>query len=230
MNRPFIVTQINAVRDAVVRMASQASHQLSLATEALCQRSAAAAAAVEELDHEIDRLEMEVDEKVITFVARHAPVASDCRRMIAASKIASNLERIGDQSTSIARRSNQLNRQPELRGEGIDISLMAEEAAAMVRDSIRAFIDEDPDLAEEVIGRDASVDELNHELTRELTEFMQAAPEAIGRCLDLMIVVKSYERIADHAQNIAEEVYYLAQGTDIRHRGSRESGDSLRTA
>lgn len=220
MANPYVVHQINEVRDAVVRMSSQASHQLFRATEALTRRDAAAADEVEELDHEIDRLEMEVDEKVITFVARHAPVASDCRRMIAASKIASNLERIGDQSTSIARRARKLNQQPDVSG-SIDLPLIAEEAAAMLRDAIRAFTEEDSDLAEEVIARDATVDELNHDLTRELTGLMQAAPETIERCLDLMIVVKSFERIADHAQNISEEVYYLAHGTDIRHRSSR---------
>jgi len=217
---PFVVTQINEVRDAVVRMSSQASHQLSLATEALTHRNAAAADEVEALDHEIDRLEMEVDERVITFVARHAPVASDCRRMIAASKIASNLERIGDQSTAIARRARRLNRQPDVSGM-IDIPLIAEEAASMLRDAIRAFAVEDPDLAEEIIARDAAVDELNHDLTKELTGVMQTTPETIERCLDLIIVVKCYERIADHAQNISEEVYYLAHGTDIRHRDSR---------
>ncbi len=218
MFSPYVITQINDVRDTVVRMSSMASNQLHFASKACIERDAEAADEAETLDEGIDRIEMEVDDKVITFIARHAPVASDCRRMIAASKIASNLERIGDQSTSIARRARKLNRQPES-GCAIDLPLIAEEAASMLRDGIRAFAEEDPDLAEAVIGRDATVDELNHDLTRELTHFMQGNPAAISRCLDLMIVVKCYERIADHCQNIAEEVYYLARGTDIRHRG-----------
>lgn len=218
MFSPYVVTQINDVRDAVVRMSSLVSHQLQHATQACTERDFEAADEAEGLDEEIDRIEMEIDEKVITFVARHAPVASDCRRMIAASKIASNLERIGDQSTSIARRARKLSRLPEA-GCAIDLPLIAEEAAGMLHDCIRAFAEEDPDLAESVIGRDAAVDELNHDLTRELTVFMQGHPATIERCLDLMIVVKCYERIADHCQNIAEEVYYLAMGTDIRHRG-----------
>ena len=142
--------------------------------------------------------------------------------MIAASKIASNLERIGDQSTAIARRARALNRQPELR-ETSELSLIAEGAASMLREVIDAFTREDAGQAEEVIERDARVDELDRMLTRELTEVMRASPDTITRCLDLMIVVKCYERIADHSENIAEEVFYLAQGQDIRHRGGRNS-------
>ncbi len=215
---PYVISQIHEVRDTVLRMSSLVSRQLVFATEACIARDDAAAGEAEQIDEEIDRTEMEVDEKVIGFVARHAPVASDCRRMIAASKIASNLERIGDQATSIARRARKLNREPET-GCGLDLPLIAEEAAGMLRDCTQAFVEEDPVLAVEVIGRDAAVDALEQDLTRDLTEFMQRNPAAIARCLDLMIVVKSYERIADHCQNIAEEVYYLARGTDIRHGG-----------
>ena len=170
-------------------------------------------------DSRIDELEVQIDEMVITYMATHAPVARDCRLMLTASKISNNLERIADQATKIARRTRELNSEPLLKPL-IDIPLMAEIAQGMLRDGISAFVDGNSDLAIQIIARDRSVDSINKQLQRELTSFMVENPQTITRALNLMTVAKAIERVADHATNIAEEVFYLSKGEDIRHDNS----------
>ena len=136
--------------------------------------------------------------------------------MLVTSKISSNLERIADQAVAIARRARDLNTQPLLKPL-IDIPRMAHMAQEMMRDAINAFVDKRPDLTREIKSRDKSVDEINRQIARELTSFMLEDPTTITRALNLMLVARCIERIADHAKNIAEEVHYLYRGQDIRH-------------
>jgi phosphate transport system protein len=136
--------------------------------------------------------------------------------MLASSKIASNLERIGDQATTIARRARELNKEPLLRPM-VDVSTMAEIASEMLRDSITAFVDANGDLAVEIVARDRSVNDLNRTVAKELTAEMIANPKSITRALNIMTIAKALERVADHATNVAEEVFYLYKGEDIRH-------------
>ena len=208
--------QINNIRETLLMMASLADRNLSLALRALVERDEKLAASVEAEDSQLDELEVSIDELVINHMATHAPVATDCRFMLVASKISSNLERIGDQAVSVARRSLELNREPLLKPL-IDIPRMALIAEGMLRDSITAFIDRKPELAQEIVRRDKEVDQINKQLARELTSFMLEDPSTITRALNLTLVARSLERIADHCKNIAEEVYYLYQGVDIRH-------------
>ena len=212
--------QISNIRETLLMMASLADRNLALAMRALVERDETLAATVEKEDSQLDELEISLDELVINHMATHAPVATDCRLMIVASKISSNLERIADQAVAIARRSLELNREPLLKPL-IDIPRMAQIAEGMLRDSITAFIDHNPELAQEVTRRDKEVDSLNKELARELTAFMIADPSAITRSMNLTIVARCLERIADHCKNIAEEVYYLYQAVDIRHDRSK---------
>ena len=139
--------------------------------------------------------------------------------MLVASKIASNLERIADQAVSISRRARELNTQPPLKPL-IDIPRMAAIATEMLRDTVTAFVEEKPDLARSIIKRDKEVDEINRQLQRELTSFMLESPNTITRALQLLMVSRNIERIADHAKNIAEEVYYLFRASDIRHENA----------
>ena len=214
--------QISNIRETLLMMASLADRNLSLAMRALVERDEKLAETVENEDSQLDELEVTIDEMVINHMATHAPVATDCRFMLVASKISSNLERIADQAVAVARRSLELNREPLLKPL-IDIPRMAQIAEGMLRDSITAFIDRRPELAQEIIKRDKEVDAINKQLARELTSFMLEDPATITRSLNLTIVARCIERIADHCKNIAEEVYYLYQAIDIRHeRGSVE--------
>ncbi len=208
--------QISNIRETLLMMASLADRNLSLALRALVERDEKLADAVEAEDSQLDELEVSIDELVINHMATHAPVATDCRFMLVASKISSNLERIGDQATAISRRARELNKEPLLKPL-IDIPRMAQIAEGMLRDSVTAFVERKPELAQEIIKRDKEVDLINKQLARELLSFMLEDPHTITRALNLTIVARCLERIADHCKNIAEEVYYLYQAVDIRH-------------
>ena len=208
--------QITQIRETLLMMASLADRNLALAMRALVERDEKLAAAVEAEDSQLDQLEISVDDMVINHMATHAPVATDCRFMLVASKISSNLERIGDSAVTIVRRSLELNREPLLKPL-IDIPRMAHIAEGMLRDGITALVDRKPELAQEIVRRDKEVDAINKQLARELTSFMLEDPKTITRALNLTLVARSLERVADHAKNIAEEVYYLFHAVDIRH-------------
>lgn len=214
--------QIAHIRETLLLMASLADRNLSLAMRALVERDEKLSLSVEAEDSQLDELEISIDELVINHMATHAPVATDCRFMLVASKISSNLERIADQAVSIARRSRELNKEPLLKPL-IDIPRMAQIAAGMLRDSVTALIERKPELAQEIIKRDKEVDAINKQLARELTSFMLEDPATITRALNLTIVARCLERIADHCKNIAEEVYYLYQAVDIRHERATTS-------
>jgi phosphate transport system protein len=214
--------QITQIRETLLMMASLADRNLALAMRALVDRDEKLAAAVEAEDSQLDQLEINVDDMVINHMATHAPVATDCRFMLVASKISSNLERIGDSAVTIVRRSLELNREPLLKPY-IDIPRMAQIAEGMLRDGITALVDHKPELAQEIVRRDKEVDAINKQLARELTAFMLEDPKTITRAMNLTLVARSLERIADHAKNIAEEVYYLYHAIDIRHERSTQT-------
>jgi phosphate transport system protein len=203
--------QLANIRETLLMMASLANRNLALAMRALVERDDKLGDSVEAEDSQLDELEINIDDMVIAHMATHAPVATDCRFMLVASKISSNLERIADQAVAIVRRARELNKEPLLKPL-IDIPRMAQIAEGMLRDSVTALIDRQPELAQEIIKQ----------LARELTSFMLEDPSTITRALNLTIVARCLERIADHCKNIAEEVYYLYQAVDIRHERGGE--------
>ena len=219
MSHPF-EEQLTQIRETLLLMSSLTDRNLTLSVRALVERDNSLADVVVAEDSEIDKLEIEVDEKVITFMATHGPIARDSRLMLAASKISTNLERIADQATTIARRARALNAEPQLTPL-VDIPAMASLAQRMLHDAITSFVDGTYELARDIIPRDKEVDELNRRVARELTELMMQSPENVTRAVNLMTIAKAIERAADHAQNIAEEVYYLYRGLDIRHEHGR---------
>lgn len=212
----FWEQQLNAIRETLLMMGGLTERNLALAMRALVERDDKLCDTVEAEDTQIDQLEIQVDEMVVSYMATHGPVAKDCRLMLTASKISNNLERIADQATKIARRARELNTEPLLKPL-IDIPLMAEIAQEMLRDSITCFVDQNVELAIEIIARDKSVDSINKQTHRELTAQMIEEPGTITRALNLMTIAKAIERVADHCTNIAEEVFYLYKGEDIRH-------------
>src|SRR3954469_6675811 len=212
----FWEQQLHEIREQVVMMSGLTERNLGLAMRALTERDDKLADLTEAEDSQIDGLEMRIDEMVVTFISTHGSAAGDTRFVLAASKISSNLERIADEATTIARRARKLNAEPPLKPL-VDLPVIATTAQEMLRDSITAFIQKESDLAVEIIGRDRTVDDIYRSIVRELTKCMTDDPKAITRALDLMTVAKAIERVADHATNIAEEVYYLYRAQDIRH-------------
>jgi phosphate transport system protein len=215
--------EMTRLRESLLAMASHAESALTRAMRALVERDDALAQAVMDDDNIIDQFEVEIDDIAIHLLAK-APVATDLRLTTAAMKISQNLERVGDSAVTIARRAVELGTEPQLKPY-VDLPRMATMALEMLRDAISSFINRDPDQARSVIPRDKEVDHLNRQLHRELSSYMVERPSNISRCLNLMVISKCLERIADHATNIAEDVVYLYEAIDIRHSGQKLNED-----
>ena len=209
--------ELAALKEKLLTMASKAEAAVNNAIKALVDRDDDLARSVKEEDNAIDRLEIEVDEMAIGLLSK-APLASDLRLITVAMKISHDLERVGDEATTISRRAVELSQEPQLKPY-IDIPRMAKMALEMLGDALDAFVNANPEKARAVIPRDKEVDALNRQLHRELSSYMVEKPTTITRCLNLMVISKSLERIADHATNVAEEVVYLYEAKDIRHSG-----------
>jgi phosphate transport system protein len=211
--------EMNQLKESLLAMASHAESALTRAMRAIVERDDLLAQAVMDDDNIIDQFEVEIDDIAIHLLAK-APVATDLRLTTVAMKISQNLERVGDSAVTIARRAVELNTEPQLKAY-VDLPRMATMALEMMREAISAFINREPDKARAVVRRDSEVDNLNRQLHRELSSFMVERPANISRCLNLMVVSKCLERVADHATNIAEDVVYLYEAVDIRHSGQK---------
>src|SRR2546421_6171416 len=209
--------ELAALKEKLLTMASKAEAAVTKAIKALVERDDDLARSVKEEDNAIDQLEIEVDDLAVGLLAK-APLASDLRFITVAMKISHDLERVGDEATKIARRSTDLSQEPQLKPY-VDIPRMTRMGAEMMADALDAFVSRNPEKARAVIPRDKEVDLLNKQLHRELASYMVERPTTISRCLNLMVISKSLERIADHATNVAEEVVYLYEAKDIRHSG-----------
>jgi phosphate transport system protein len=200
-------------------MGSYAESALNQALQAIVDRNDKLAEQVQDNDDIMDQYEIDIDDMAINLLSK-APLATDLRLITVAMKISQNLERIGDEATTIARRAMELNAEPQLKNY-IDIPRMAAIALTMLKESLDAFVNRKAELARTVIPRDKEVDALNRQVYRELSSFMVEDPSTITRCLHLMTVSKCLERVADHATNIAQEVVYLCEARDIRHEANK---------
>jgi phosphate transport system protein len=208
-------------KEILLTMGSYAERSVSQAIQAMTDRNDPLAVQVQENDDIMDHLEMEIDEMAINLLSK-APLGTDLRLITVTMKISQNLERIGDEATTIARRALELNTEPQLKA-FIDIPRMAGIALGMLKESLDAFVNKETEKARAIVPRDKEVDALNRQLYRELSSYMSENPSTISRCLNLMTVSKSLERVADHATNIAEEVVYLCEARDIRHKASQSA-------
>ncbi len=209
----------NELRDlkfSLLAMAGQVEEMILLTHNSLIERSDADARRVKDLDKAVDELELRLDQACIDLLALRAPFASDLRLIASTLKIVPELERIGDHCTNIARRALILNPMPPLSlGDGL--RKLGEETLSMVRRAVDAFVNGDADLARAVIQADDSVDALYVDINRELLRLMLADPMTIERASHLIIVIKNWERIADQATNIAEEVLFIIGGVSVKH-------------
>jgi len=207
---------LDALKQRLITMASKAATAVDRAIQALVERDDDLARQVIASDTELDDLEVAIDELGIQLLSK-APLAGDLRLITVAMKFGQNLERVGDEATTIARRAIELGQEPQLKPY-VDIPRMARLALDMLHETLDAFIRHEPARALAVIPRDKEVDALNKQLHRELASFMIERPDTITRCLNLMVISKALERVADHAKNLAEEVMYLYEGRDVRHK------------
>jgi phosphate transport system protein len=213
----FLDSELDSLKQRLLAMASHAEEAVDQAVQALVERNYQLAVRVNENDQVLDRFEIEIDDLAIHLLSK-APLATDLRLIAVAMKISQNLERVGDEAAKIAKRARDLTQEPPLK-QVVAIPQMAGIVVQMLKRALDAFVNHDAAAARVLIPKDKEVDQLNKQIHRELAHQMVGDPEAITRCLHLMVVSKSLERIADHATNIAEEVVYLCEAQDIRHTG-----------
>ena len=208
--------ELDDLRKSLLTMGGKVEMMIGDSIKALIERDSTLASRIILMDHEINGMEVAIDEKCLKLLALRNPAARDLRFITLALKIVTDLERIGDQCSSIARRVIELNQEPPLKPY-IDIPRMARETEMMVREALNAFVNSDAELAVRVCDDDGVVDGLNIQIQRELLTFMIEDRKAITRAIKLNYISKYLERIADHATNIAEMVIFMVKGKDIRH-------------
>ncbi|PIZ15304.1 phosphate transport system regulatory protein PhoU [Candidatus Desantisbacteria bacterium CG_4_10_14_0_8_um_filter_39_17] len=208
--------ELKNLKEKLLYMAGLAETMISDSVKALVEQKEDIIDQVYKNEDEINLLQVEIDDRTIKMIALHQPAAVDLRFLVTAIKINSELERMGDQAINICQATKELLKQPLLKPL-IDIPRMAEIAGQMVKDSLDAFVQQDPKLAKSVCVRDDEVDDLKDQVFRELLTYMMSDPGTIQRAMDLILISRHLERIADHATNIGEEVIFMVQGKDIRH-------------
>lgn len=212
---PFNAARIQLTED-LQAMSYQVEEQLATAISALRDRNPALARVVLEREGAINELENRIEASGLQLLARFQPVAVDLRLIIMALKISTDLERIGDHAVNIAQRAVTLSGQPQLKPL-IDIPLMAERAGRMLKGAVDAFTRRDAVGARAILDEDRVIDELRTRIFSELLTYMAADPGAIERAMQLILVAKDLERIADLATNIAEDVIFVVDGRIVRH-------------
>jgi phosphate transport system protein len=208
--------ELNDLKGKILRMGGLVETQIQGALRALVERDSNLAHQVIENDHLVNALDVEVDEDCLRLLALQQPAARDLRFITTAMKISTELERMSDLAENIGERAIELNEEPQLKPY-IDIPRMADWSLRMVKEALDAFVNADADMARKVCADDDFVDELTHQLFRELLSFMVENPQTITRAIRITFIAKYLERIADHATNVAELVVYMVEGKIIRH-------------
>lgn len=208
--------ELAELRAQILRMGALVEEQIAGSIKALVDRDIDLASRIIERDTLVNRFDVDIDERCIRLLALQAPAAGDLRFVTTAMKISTELERMSDLAENICERVIELNEEPQLKPY-IDIPRMADWAMRMVRECLDAFVRSDAALARKVCADDDFVDNLTHQLFRELLSFMIENPGTISRAIRLTFIGKYIERIADHATNISELVIYMVEGKIIRH-------------
>ena len=208
--------KLEQIRAELVEMAGRVEEMIADATRALVERNSELAETVIRTDPAIDALEKSIDEDCILLLALQEPKAVDFRLIIAAQKIVSDLERMGDSAVNIAQGVLRLNTQLPLE-RAFDIPGLAGIARSMVRRALDALVRRDPALARQVCDQDDEADDLYHRLFSELLMSMKDSTANVERSLQLLLIARNLERIADHATNIAEDVIFYLEALDVRH-------------
>ncbi len=209
--------QLSALKEKLLGMSSKAEERTDLAVEALLTRDREKANLVIEGDADLNALEMEVEQAAVELLALQQPMARDLRFIIGAIKVSNDLERVGDHAVNIAESALRLSGQPKISMAIPEIEDMARRARKMLGDSLDAFIRADGALGRKVCREDDVVDTLHDSVFRVLLTHMMADVRTITPSLELLLVGRNLERIADLATNIGEDAVYLAEGKQIKH-------------
>lgn len=210
------VEELEQLKTKLLEMSSLVEASIQRSISAVIHKDRNAADEVFRSEERINEIEIEVDEFAINLLLLQQPMAADLRLIVAALKINTDLERMGDLSVNIAQRARSLMEEPVVKPM-IDIPHIAGLVQSMVRKSLDAFVTRDPELARSVLASDDAVDNMRTACYHELVSFMEKDPQNIKPALDLLAVTRNLERIADHSTNIAEDVLFLVKGVDVRH-------------
>ena len=208
--------ELKDLKAKLLRMGGMVEEQIQGALRALVERDSHLAREIIENDHQVNTLDVEVDEDCLRLLALQQPTARDLRLITTAMKTSTELERMSDLAENVCERAIELNEEPQLKPY-IDIPRMANWALQMVREALDAFVMSDAVLARKVTADDDFIDDLTQQLFRELLSFMIENPQTITRAIRITFIAKYLERIADHATNVAELVVYMVEGKIIRH-------------
>ncbi len=210
--------QLGELKDRLLEMSARAEELIELAVDALLHRDLDKAVAVIAADRDIDRMELEVEQLAVQLLALQQPMARDLRFLISAIKVTSDLERVGDHAVNIAGCVQRLHVLPATAVAQASIAEMAQRARRMLADALDAFVRADGALGRDVCRRDDEVDALHDSLFRVMLTHMMSDPRTINASLELLLVSRNLERVADLATNIGEDAVYLAEGKQIKHR------------
>lgn len=218
--------ELKQLQDNLVLMAQKGSQNSRRAIDALLKKDVSICEKVIQSDDEIDALEVQIDHDAIRYMTLRQPVSADMRLMAVAIKISHDLERVGDEASSIAKRVSRILH-AEVNGNAIPSDLIsipqsAEIALEMLQGAITAFIEKDLESCVAIIRQDKQVDSMNRSNFQGFTNMIRQEGEHTESLLELIFISKSIERIADHATNIAEEVIFLLSGNEVRHTGIKK--------
>ena len=213
-------TDLADLRQLLLTMGARIESAIARSMQAVADRDSALARAVIDEDAEVNRLEVDIDERCRKILALRQPAASDLRLITTALKIVTDLERCGDLAVNIAERARDLNDAPPMPANNT-LPRLAELSQTQMKKSLDAFVAADVDLAAVVLKDEEMLDALFLQLFNELLSLMMEDPKYIRRATALMFIAKHLERVGDHATNVAEMVVYMVKGTDIRHPRSR---------
>jgi len=208
--------ELDELKSKLLEMSSLVEQAVYHSVTAVVEKDATLARRVLDNEARINQLEIDIDDQAVRLLARLQPMAVDLRLIIAALKINTDLERMGDLAVNIAERAIALMQEPIISAM-VDIPHIAALVQSMVRKAMDAFVNRDTELARSVLASDDAVDDLRTANFHELTSYMEKAPQNIAQSLNLLSVVRNLERIADHSTNIAEDVMFYVNGIDVRH-------------
>jgi phosphate transport system protein len=208
--------ELENIKKRILTLGALVEDRVRLAVQSVDQVDAEIAGRIIKTDYEVDEMEVEVEEECLKVLALHQPVAVDLRFIIAVIKINSELERIGDQAVNIAQRVEIIAKRPKPPFM-FDYAVMAEKVQRMLKMSLDAFVNLDVDLAYKVITMDDEVDQIKNEAYDKIKQAIKDLPERVGYYINLLLISRHLERLADHATNVAEEVIYLVEGEIFRH-------------
>lgn len=223
---PHFQEQLELLKERLLVMGGLAEERVRAVVDALVDRNVEVVDEVQSGDEPINQLHIEVDNRCFKLLALHQPMAKDLRAIVAAVKINTDLERVGDLAVNIAEAVRRYLLHPPVK-QLIDIPRMADIAQQMLRDSLDSFVRKDTDLAQAVLNEDDKLDALKTQVFRELLTYMLQDPATIEPALDLILVSRHLERIGDHATNIAEDVIFMVSARDVRHHGPGQNESDI---